>query len=306
MEFNGNTLKIKNKIYAIDNIKNVEYSEKMIRFVVITIPLMFLFAPIFFFYTNIFMIIIYILLFGLSFVKIKIYSIFIDNTYQAAFITTNESDFIAYKKELTYHMENRQHNIVKSKKIKDIKSIEISESAEEYKIRRRKEAFNRNLKKQEEIYENKYEESHKEFTVNNIKVKDKEARPKMSSKEKKEKGDDYEKKIAGYYKLDGYDIYLNGIRKNRLDGGIDVICKKDDETILIQCKNWDHTTGRRISHTQIKEFHSNCIKYIEQNELIKENVKLKYIVPNKKVFKGCAIEIFRDDYYNCKYEILEF
>jgi len=98
MEFNGNTLKIKNKIYAIDNIKNVEYSEKMIRFVVITIPLMFLFAPIFFFYTNIFMIIIYILLFGLSFVKIKLYSIFIDNTFQAAFSTTDESDFIAYKK----------------------------------------------------------------------------------------------------------------------------------------------------------------------------------------------------------------
>jgi len=40
-------------------------------------------------------------------------------------------------------------------------------------------------------------------------------------------------KVASYYKLDGYSIYLNGIKKDSLDGGIDVICKKDDETILI-------------------------------------------------------------------------
>jgi len=203
-------------------------------------------------------------------------------------------------------MEKRQHNIVKSKKIKDIKSIEISESSEEYKIRKRKEAFNRNLKKQEEIYKNKYEETkEKDITIPN-KEKKQESKPKMTNKKKKEKGDDYEQKVAGYYRLDGYSIYLNGIRKNREDGGIDVICKKDDEVILIQCKNWNHETKYKISHKDIKEFHSNCIRYIQENNLIKENVKLKYIVPNKKVFKSCAINIFRDDYYNCRYEILEF
>lgn len=288
MEFNGNTLKIKDKIYAINNIKNVDYSENMITVRYLTIPLIFLFSPFLFFYTNIFMIVIYIILIGLSIVKVKLYSIFIDDRYKAAFTTIDEDTFIAYRKELTYYMQNKQYNSMKPSKEERI--VEPVESSEEYKIRKRKEAFSKHVEKQEEVYKNKYEES----------------KPTMSYKDKKEKGDDYEKKVAGYYKLDGYNIYLNGIKNNRLDGGIDIICKKDDITILIQCKNWNHTTGRRITHTQIKEFHSNCIKYIEQNDLKKENVKLKYIVPNRKVFKGCAIEIFRDDYYNCKYEILEF
>jgi hypothetical protein len=39
---------------------------------------------------------------------------------------------------------------------------------------------------------------------------------------------------------------------------------------------------------------------------IKGNTKLIYVVPDKKVFKNCAIEIFRDNYYNCRYEILKF
>lgn len=304
MEFNGNTLKIKNKIYAINNIKYVDYSVDTNTARPISISAMLLLLPLIYFYSNIYMILIYVLLIILSFVKIKQYNIFIDDNKKPAFTTMDEDIFLGYKKELIYHMQNKQDNTVEfSTDIKDSKSIE---SVEEYKLKKRKEAFAKNLEEQEAIYKKKYEESKNEI-INTTEAEDtKESKPIMSNKDKKEKGDDYEKKVAGYYKLDGYDIYLNGIKKNRLDGGIDVICKKDDEIVLIQCKNWDYTTGRKITHKNIKEFHSNCIKYIEQNDFKKENVKLKYIVPNKKVFKSCAIEIFRDNYYNCKYEILEF
>ena len=302
MEFSGNILRIKNKIYAIDNINSVDYSEEILTLKNITFPIMFILAiMIVFFGINSFMIISYIILIGLSFVKRTRYFVFIDNRFKSAYSTFDEDDFLAFKKNLDYAMQNKKQPIKKEEELE-----QFSESVEEYKIRIRKEAFKKNLKKQEEIYKNK----HKEIRIEDIEtpnVKEKEElKSGMSNKKKKEKGDDYEKKVAGYYKLDGYDIYLNGIKKDRLDGGIDVICKKDDEVILIQCKNWNHTTRRKITHTHIKEFHSNCIKYIDQENLDKSNVKLKYIVPNKKVFKACAINIFRDDYYNCTYEILEF
>lgn len=302
MEFSGNILRIKNKIYAIDNINSVDYSEEILTLKNITFPIMFILAiMIVFFGINSFMIISYIILIGLSFVKRTRYFVFIDNRFKSAYSTFDEDDFLAFKKNLDYAMQNKKQPIKKEEELE-----QFSESVEEYKIRKRKEAFKKNLMKQEEIYKNK----HKEIRIEDIEtpnVKEKEElKSGMSNKKKKEKGDDYEKKVAGYYKLDGYDIYLNGIKKDRLDGGIDVICKKDDEVILIQCKNWNHTTGRKITHTHIKEFHSNCIKYIDQENLDKSNVKLKYIVPNKKVFKACAINIFRDDYYNCTYEILEF
>ncbi|MBU3014834.1 restriction endonuclease [Poseidonibacter lekithochrous] len=302
MEFSGNILRIKNKIYAIDNINSVDYSEEILTLKNITFPIMFILTiMIVFFGINSFMIISYIILIGLSFVKRTRYFVFIDNRFKSAYSTFDEDDFLAFKKNLDYAMQNKKQPIKKEEELE-----QFSESVEEYKIRKRKEAFKKNLKKQEEIYKNK----HKEIRIEDIEtpnVKEKEElKSGMSNKKKKEKGDDYEKKVAGYYKLDGYDIYLNGIKKDRLDGGIDVICKKDDEVILIQCKNWNHTTGRKITHTHIKEFHSNCIKYIDQENLDKSNVKLKYIVPNKKVFKACAINIFRDDYYNCTYEILEF
>ena len=218
--------------------------------------------------------------------------------HTAAYSTYSEDDFLAFKKNIEYAMQNKKQTVKKEEN--------LHESSEEYKLRKRKEAFNKNLKEQEEIYKNKYEES-KQENIETSKIEEKEKlKPKMTNKDKKEKGDDYEKKVAGYYRLDGYNIYLNGIRKNREDGGIDVICRKDDEVILIQCKNWNHETKYKITHKHVKEFHSNCIRYIEENNLIKENVKLKYIVPNKKLFKVCAINIFRDDYYNCRYEILEF
>ena len=302
MEFSGNILRIKNKIYAIDNINSVDYSEEILTLKNITFPIMFILAiMIVFFGINSFMIISYIILIGLSFVKRTRYFVFIDNRFKSAYSTFDEDDFLAFKKNLDYAMQNKKQPIKKEEELE-----QFSESVEEYKIRIRKEAFKKNLKKQEEIYKNK----HKEIRIEDIEtpnVKEKEElKSGMSNKKKKEKGDDYEKKVVGYYKLDGYSIYMNGIRKNSEDGGIDVICKKDDEVILIQCKNWNHTTGRKITHTHIKKFHSNCIKYIDQENLDKSNVKLKYIVPNKKVFKACAINIFRDDYYNCKYEILEF
>jgi HJR/Mrr/RecB family endonuclease len=48
------------------------------------------------------------------------------------------------------------------------------------------------------------------------------------------KGKEFEEFVAGHFKLDGYEIRLNGIKEGKKDKGIDIICTKDEELILIQ------------------------------------------------------------------------
>lgn len=45
-------------------------------------------------------------------------------------------------------------------------------------------------------------------------------------KELREKGKEYEEFVAGYFKIDGYEIELHGIKNGVKDKGIDIICKK--------------------------------------------------------------------------------
>ncbi len=297
MEFNGNTLKIKTKLFAIDNIKDVTYSEEVITYRAFTIPLIFIFTIVMFFKINTLLILLYTILIALSFFKRTKYLIIIDNRFQDAYSTFDEDNFLAYKKTLEYSRQKKKESIPIIKKEKNIESIK------EYKLRKRKEAFNKNLKEQKEVYK-KYQEENQEDTEDNETEENLESKPKMPKK--KEKNDDYEKKVAGYYKLDGYDIYFNGIKKDRLENEIDLICKKDDEVILIQCEEWNPSRESNITDIDIKIFQINCIKYTEQKNLTNSKIKLKYIVSNIKIFDAPAMDIFKEEYHNCKYEILEF
>jgi Holliday junction resolvase-like predicted endonuclease len=276
-------IKINTKIYVIKNIKNVEYKEEEFSLMPVTAPMIVGLIVVVYFFQNIYTIGLLILLILLSIPKKTLYKTYINNELLKSTITFNKNDFLELKRKI----EEALHN----------NNTESAKKDFEETVKRNK--FQENLKKQEEKYKQRYKEN---TQVEKPIIK----KEPMTYAEKKEKGDEYESKVAGYYKLDGYDIYLNGIRNNRKDGGIDVICRKDDEILLIQCKNWDSATGYKINHEKIKAFHSNCLKYIDENNLIKENTRLIYVVPDKKVFKNCAIEIFRDNYYNCRYEILKF
>ena len=57
-------------------------------------------------------------------------------------------------------------------------------------------------------------------------------------KERQKIGQEYEKYIARHLRRKGYIVKLNGIKKGFDDEGIDLICTKAEETLLIQCKNW--------------------------------------------------------------------
>lgn len=100
----------------------------------------------------------------------------------------------------------------------------------------------------------------------------------------------------------GYKVIYNGLEKGRLDAGIDLICTKENEILLLQCKNY--SKPKSITHEHIKIFHSNAMKYIKTNNLDERNTKLKYVIPNKEVLDISAIKVLMNDFYNCKYVVV--
>ena len=133
--------------------------------------------------------------------------------------------------------------------------------------------------------------------------KAKKERYKKLMQENKAKGNDYEVKTGKIYEYRGFKVEYNGLITNKRDGGIDLICRKDDEIkLLIQCKNYNEK--KSIDHEMIKVFHSNATKYMDLNELDRSKVELKYIVPNINVFDNSALKVFKDKYYRCRYEVI--
>ena len=48
----------------------------------------------------------------------------------------------------------------------------------------------------------------------------------------------YERYVGYIYEAQGYDVDYRGIEMGLKDGGIDLICRKNGEILLVQCKNW--------------------------------------------------------------------
>ena len=85
----------------------------------------------------------------------------------------------------------------------------------------------------------------------------------------------YKEFVAGYYKLDGYSIYLNKKDEYKY---IDIICMKDDELILIQTLNSEEAS--KINNESLKIFLNSCNEYINKNNLFDKKIKLKYVASN--------------------------
>ena len=126
----------------------------------------------------------------------------------------------------------------------------------------------------------------------------------LKMKESKEKGKEYEEFVAGHFKLNGYDINLHGIKKGKKDKGIDIICSKDEELILIQCKNWKVHDKYKIGHEKLKAFVGSCTEYVNENKLFDKNIKLKFITSNYIIDESG--KKFLEESKTLKYEVLEF
>lgn len=137
---------------------------------------------------------------------------------------------------------------------------------------------NKNLVKQDkqtDLYE-----IYKQIKIENI------TKQKMISKRKK--GTKYELYIAKYFRNEGYKIYMNGLNNGKKDDGIDIICHKDKETILIQCKNWKYP----IEQKDIRAFIGDCHVYINKNAAFLRNRKIRkiFITSNEETKK--AVELY--------------
>jgi hypothetical protein len=73
----------------------------------------------------------------------------------------------------------------------------------------------------------------------------------------------YERYIGYLYEQDGYDVEYFGIFKGFEDLGRDLICKKDGQDLIIQCKNWSqfHT----IYEKHVFQFFGTVFQYRDEN-----------------------------------------
>lgn len=76
---------------------------------------------------------------------------------------------------------------------------------------------------------------------------------------KSEVGADYERYIGHTYEENGYKVNYHGIKKGFKDLGIDLICSKGNETLLIQCKNWKKAST--IHENAINQLFGTSMKY---------------------------------------------
>jgi len=73
-------------------------------------------------------------------------------------------------------------------------------------------------------------------------------------------GRDYERYIGYLYESDGYSVYYQGILEGYEDMGRDLIAKKGEKTVVVQCKKWSQ--HKTIHEKHVNQLYGTVIKYI--------------------------------------------
>ncbi|PLY06626.1 MAG: hypothetical protein C0625_08540 [Arcobacter sp.] len=129
-----------------------------------------------------------------------------------------------------------------------------------------------------------------------INTKDKKRRININEENEK-KGLTLELRTVKKYEKMGYTVIYN-----EKEQGINLLCSKNNKTLLFQCNNY--SKSKSITDKDIKNFISNAIKYVKTNNIKKNDVEFRFVVPYLDVFDKSAIKILKDDSYNCKYVVL--
>lgn len=72
----------------------------------------------------------------------------------------------------------------------------------------------------------------------------------------------YEIQVGTYYEAEGWMVEFHGIREGLEDGGVDLIARKDGETLLIQCKCWSEKQGKLIHSNVVHQLHGARDEYV--------------------------------------------
>jgi len=81
-------------------------------------------------------------------------------------------------------------------------------------------------------------------------------------------GRDYESFIGYGYEQQGYEVQYHGMIKGFEDLGRDLICKKGNEILIIQCKCWSRTKVIREKH--INQLFGTMVEYAIKNKCVLE------------------------------------
>ncbi len=121
----------------------------------------------------------------------------------------------------------------------------------------------------------------------------------------KNKGDKYEKYIADYYRGKKYLVEEHGKEKGVKDGGIDLIAKKNNEVIFIQCKDWNENNLHKIDHKDIKVLRTDTNDFLEKNpEYKKYKIKMRYTLSGNFIHASAKKHI-NECIDNIDYEIIK-
>lgn len=121
---------------------------------------------------------------------------------------------------------------------------------------------------------------------------------KIKNEENQKNGLTLEVRTIKKYEDLGYKVVSNTTENQE----IDMICYKDDKTILIKCNNSSNSNS--IKEEDVMAFYDNALKYINTNKIKEKNAAFRYVVPYKDLFHKSAIKILSDDDYNCKYVLV--
>lgn len=122
---------------------------------------------------------------------------------------------------------------------------------------------------------------------------------------KKNYGDNYENFISNKYLNLGYEVENIGIKKSFDDGGIDIIAKKDNNIVLVQCKNWSMSNNYKINQKDLRAFVGDCFLYLKDKNLIEIKVSYHFIVSHENILTKSA-EIFLEQNNFIKFKCVPF
>jgi len=97
----------------------------------------------------------------------------------------------------------------------------------------------------------------------------------VSHKISKKNSFDYSKFVADYYRELDYVVWEHGKEKGKSGQGIDLIVKKKEEIIFIQCKNKKEKKHFKIDHKEVKASRREARQFMKENPLF-GNYKIKF------------------------------